>query len=184
MATKDTTLRRNHASIGRAAIIAIAALAVFIMTLSGNAFAQGFDLGQLLGGGGGGGGGQRHQQQGSGQGGGVSVDRGSPPYTGKFSGKQDSQGIQSSITAQFACYPAHDSDIPQANAFLCYAGGSSGGPSNGGPPSGYGPPSGGPPSYDSNGGPPPYGPPNGGPPSYGPNSYGPPNGGPPPSAIE
>jgi hypothetical protein len=168
-------------------------LTIFLVTLSGDAFAQGFDLGQLLGGGGGGGGGQRHQQQQGSQGSGVSVDRGAAPYTGKFSGKQDSEGMQSSITAEFACYPAHDSDIPQANAFVCYAGGAggppSGGPPNGGPPN-YGPPGGGPPSYGPpNGGPPGYGPPNGGPPPYGPSSGNPPpygsyGNGPPPSAIE
>ena len=49
---------------------------------------------------------------------GISVERSAPPFTGKFTGQQDSQGMQSSITAQFACYPASDSDIPQAGR-LC-----------------------------------------------------------------
>jgi hypothetical protein len=46
--------------------------------------------------------------------------------------------MQSSITAEFACYPASDADIPQARAFVCYAGGSNSGdsPSSGGPPNG------------------------------------------------
>jgi hypothetical protein len=98
-------------------------------------------LSQLFGGSGGGGsGGGGHQRP---DGSAISVERSAPPYTGKFSGKQDSQGVQSTITAQFACYPAHDADIPQSNAFVCYTGNSD---ASGPPPgarrdgAGYGPP--------------------------------------------
>jgi hypothetical protein len=183
-------------SSGRLGMAALAALTALILASSGSACAQGFDLSQLFGGGGNGGGsgnggagnggggglgslfgggsggGQRHQASQS-NGGGISVERSAPPLTGKFTGKQDSDGMQSSITAQFACYPAHDADIPQSNAFVCYTGNqAAGGPPSGGPAaSGYGPPSGG------------YGPPPSGGPGYGPSAsgpgYGPPDGGPP-----
>jgi hypothetical protein len=176
-----------------------------LVTWSGNAFAQGFSLGQLFGGGGNGGGGssgggggygggssggsgggnplsqlfgggsgggQQHQHQ-QGNASGISVDRSAPPYTGKFAGSQQDQGAETTLSAQFACYPASDADIPQARAFVCYTGGSGG----------DGPPQGGPPPYGaSNGGPPPYGPPSGG--GYGPPpGSGPPNG-PPPDGVE
>ena len=56
--------------------------------------------------------------------------------------------MQSSITAQFACYPASDSDIPQAKAFVCYTAGSNGADHRGGGPEGhaYGPSANGPPN--------------------------------------
>lgn len=192
-----TKLRRWPS--GRLGMAALVALTAVVLASSGNACAQGFDLSQLLGGGGGnsgggangggnggggggglgslfgggGGGGQRRQPQSQPDGGGISVERTAPPLTGKFTGKQDSDGMQSTITAQFACYPAHDADIPQSNAFVCYTGNQgAGGPPSGGPAaSGYGPPSGG------------YGPPPSGGPGYGPSAsgpgYGPPDGGPP-----
>jgi len=150
---------------------ALAALMTFFVALSGQALAQGFNLGQLLGsggvggaggGGGGGGGGSRHQ---SSDGSGVSVERSTPPFTGKFIGKQEDQGAETTMTAQFACYPAHDVDIPQSNAFLCYTGGS-----NAGSPSPVS-------SSDRHA----YAPP-GGRPSYGPPDGDPPNG--PPSGVE
>jgi hypothetical protein len=169
----------------------VAGIAVFttlMLTCAGPAFAQGFDLGQFLGGGnggggngggggplsqlfgGGGGGGQRQQRQNQQQNNasGIEVDRSAPPFTGKFSGKQEDQGAESTITAQFACYPASDVDIPQARTFVCYTGGSgAGGPPPAGGPSAYGPPDGGPQAYGRSGGgsPPPYGPPPGGPPN-------------------
>jgi hypothetical protein len=148
---------------------AIAALMTFFVALSGQALAQGFNLGQLLGGGGGGGGGDdgggggsRHQRS---DGSGVSVERSAPPFTGKFTGKQEDRGAETTMTAQFACYPAHDADIPQSNAFLCYTGGS-----NAGSP---------PPRGSSDRGA--YGPPGGGP-GYGPPDGSAPNG--PPSGVE
>ena len=122
--------------------LAITALTAFFVTLSGQAFAQGFDWSQLLGGAGGGGGGggssggggglpqlfgggtgggQMHQRSGQAGGAGVSVERNAPPFTGKFSGKQEDQGIENTMTAQFACYPASDSDIPQSRTFVCYS---------------------------------------------------------------
>jgi hypothetical protein len=166
-------------SSSRFATIALAALTMFLLASSGQASAQGFGLGQLLGGGGGGngggsggnsggglsqlfgvgsgGGGPRHQQyQQSDSASGISVERSAPPLTGKFTGKQDSSGMQTTITAQFACYPAHDADIPQSNAFVCYTGN----PNAGGPPpggrsdaGGNGPPAGGS-GYGANGPPP------------------------------
>jgi hypothetical protein len=166
--------------------LAITALAAFFVTLSGQAFAQGYDWSQLLGGGrgsggssgggggglsqlfgGGAGGGQMHQRSGQAGGAGVSVERNAPPFTGKFSGKQEDQGIENTMTAQFACYPASDSDIPQNRAFVCYSAPTNENGSTGGPP------------FRRAGGPPPYGPPPGGGPSYGSVGGGPPNGPPP-----
>lgn len=188
---EDTKLRRNRLCIGRFGVAAIAALTALLLMFSGPAFAQGFNLGQFLGGGGsgggnggaggggsGGGGGGLSQLFGGGSGGGgshhqssggssISVDRGSPPYTGKFVGKQEDQGIQDQMTAQFACYPASDLDIPQSRAFVCYSAPTNEGGSAGGPPprrAGGAPHYGPPPSSDSAYSPPNEGPPNGPPP--------------------
>jgi len=164
-------LRRNHRLIGIFRASAIAALAAFFLPFSGQAFAQGFDWSQLLGGGGGsgaggsgtGGGGAggapwyQHLGQSVGQSGasGVTIDRGSPPYTGKFAGKKEDQGMENTMTAEFACFPATDTDIPQGKAFVCYTA---------------------PPRENASAGAPPYGPAGGAP------SYGPPTRGGPPSA--
>jgi len=185
---RQNTKLRGVGHVGEVKALIIAAVTTFVVASSGSAFAQGFDLSQFLGGGGsgggggggglsqlfgggaGGGGGPRHQLQNSQQGNdsGVEVDRSAPPFTGKFSGRQEDQGAESTITAQFACYPASDVDIPQARTFVCYSGGSNAGgpPTAGGPPA-YGPPDGGPQAYGRSGGgsPPPYGPPAGGPPN-------------------
>ena len=121
---------------------------------------QGFDLNQLLGGAAGGGGSRhQHTDPGQGNGSGISVQRSAPPLTGKFSGKQDDKDAETTLTAQFACYPASDSEIPQAKAYVCYTGGSNGGPRTGDPP-----------AYGSPAGRFPYGPPSGGDPSNGPPS--------------
>jgi hypothetical protein len=155
---------------GRLATSAFAVLTAFLLASSSQASAQGFGLGQLFGGSGGGNGGgngnssgggglsqlfgggsgggngSRHQLSGQSDGSGISVERSAAPFNGKFTGQQDSQGMQSSITAQFACYPASDYDIPQAKAFVCYAG-SNGGEHRGGPEGhAYGPPANGPPN--------------------------------------
>ena len=164
-----------------------AATALTIMIWSGSAFAQGFDWSQLLGGGGSptsGGGGMGGNSggglsqlfgggNGAGQGrawnrsapqsspGAISVERSAPPFTGKFSGSQNDQGAQTTITAQFSCYPASDADIPQSRAFVCYTApsgqsGPAGWPSYGGPSSlpSYGPPRAVDPRYSSSAGPP------------------------------
>ena len=121
---------------------------------------QGFDLNQLLGGAAGGGGSRhQHTDPGQGNGSGISVQRSAPPFTGKFSGKQDDKDAETTLTTQFACYPASDSEIPQAKAYVCYTGGSNGGPRTGDPP-----------AYGSPAGRFPYGPPSGGDPSNGPPS--------------
>jgi hypothetical protein len=156
-------LRRNHRLIEILAASAIAALAALILPFSGQAFAQGFDWSQLLGGGGGGGGaggggaggGPWYQHLGQSGSSGVTIDRGSPPFTGKFAGKKEDQGVENTMTAEFACFPATDTDIPQGKAFVCYTA---------------------PPRENASAGAPPYGP-SGGAPSYGP----PTRGGPPPA---
>ena len=100
----------------RAGAVAIAALAAFLVAFSGESFAQGFDLSQLLGGG------SKHQRGNSGQssGGSITVQRSAPPFEGKFVGKQEDQGAETTITAEFACYPATDSALPQTRTFVCY----------------------------------------------------------------
>ena len=149
-------LRRNHRLIGIFGASAIAVLAAFILPFSGQAFAQGFDWSQLLGGGGGsgaggsgaGGGGAGgapwYQHLGQSSASGVTIDRGSPPFTGKFAGRKEEQGIENTMTAEFACFPATDTDIPQGKAFVCYTApprenASAGAPSYG-PPTRGGPP--------------------------------------------
>ena len=104
----------------RAGAVAIAALAAFLVAFSGESFAQGFDLSQLLGGG------SKHQRGNSGQssGGSITVQRGAPPFEGKFVGTQKDQGAETTITAEFACYPASDSALPQTRTFVCYSAGS------------------------------------------------------------
>ena len=152
---EEGKLRRSDFMTIRARQIAIVILTAAFIASVGPAFAQGFDLGQLFGGGGTGGGGSRHQRTNSGQGDGsaISVERSAPPFTGKFSGKQDDQGAETTLTAQFACYPASDSDIPQAKAFVCYtapakANNQSGAAAAYGPPPDAGTPSGAPPDIE------------------------------------
>jgi hypothetical protein len=66
---------------------------------------------------------------------GVTVQRNAPPYVGSFSGQrtQTAQATDSgassgtgqtapaSLSAQFACYPARDSALPQTKTFVCYS---------------------------------------------------------------
>jgi len=153
-------------------VYGVVVLALTIAISCGSAFAQGFDWSQLLGGGpsansGAGSGGGLSQLFGGGNGApqgpnwnrpaqpngpGISVERDAPPFTGKFSGTQNDQGAQTTITAQFACYPASDTDIPQARAFVCYTAPSkqTNTPAYGPPPNAYGPPPGGR-TYGANG---------------------------------
>jgi hypothetical protein len=51
---------------------------------------------------------------------GVSVQRNASPFKGKFVGEQKEQDAETTITAEFACYPASDSALPQTKAFVCY----------------------------------------------------------------
>ncbi len=101
----------------RSRVVAIAALAAFLVAFSGESFAQGLDLSQLLGGG------SKHQRGNSGQsnaGAGVTVQRGAPPFKGKFVGTQEDQGAETTMTAELACFPASDPALPQTRTFVCY----------------------------------------------------------------
>jgi len=100
----------------RSTAVAIAALAAFLVAFSGESFAQGFDLSQLLGGG------SKHQRGNSGQssGGSITVQRGAPPFEGKFVGKQEDLGAETTMTAEFACFPATDPALPKTRTFVCY----------------------------------------------------------------
>jgi len=58
----------------------------------------------------------------------ITVKRDASPFVGRFAGKQNATS-GTHLNAQFACYPAHDSALPQDNTFVCYtAEASSGGP--------------------------------------------------------
>jgi len=119
---------------------AIAALVVFLIAPCGQSFGQGLSgLSNLLGGG------PKHKGSSGQSSPAVTVQRGASPYLGQFVGKrtqkspsgqhaqtgQYSQTGESpptssqtppvtNLTAQFACYPARDSALPQTKAFLCY----------------------------------------------------------------
>jgi hypothetical protein len=101
---------------------AVAALGtvLFILASFGQPLAQGFGglggLGQLLGGGG-----SMHRQQYSGQSNNaVTVERNIAPFVGKFSGKQKAPNYEGDLNANFACYPALDSALPNSRTFVCY----------------------------------------------------------------
>jgi hypothetical protein len=51
----------------------------------------------------------------------VTVQRGAPPYTGTFTGRQSTSSGTDNLRTEFACYPAHDPDFAQTKTFLCYA---------------------------------------------------------------
>ena len=98
----------------------VAAFSILLGALAspGLSFAQSFGgLSNLLGGGSSG---QKHTHSSA-----VTVDRADQPFIGKFSGTQQTAAT-TTLSAQFACYPAHDSALPQNQAYLCYvaAGGS------------------------------------------------------------
>ena len=126
-------LRVGGGGVGRASVAIVGLISVLIACF-GETFAQGLDLSQLLGGGSGQsssqglglsqflGGGARRQQGGSPNSNGseLTVQRGVPPFEGKFVGKQEDQGTETTMTVQFACYPANDTALPQARVFACY----------------------------------------------------------------
>lgn len=124
---------------------AVAVLAVSLLAFSAQSSAQSLsNLTSLLGG-------SKHKKKNSSQSNsGVTVQRNANPYVGQFIGKrtpkstsgqnsqtgsgdnsqtgQSSQSDQSSkpkpptsLTTQFACYPATDSAMPQTKAFMCYS---------------------------------------------------------------
>ena len=121
----------------KASALTAAGTMIFLVALSGQSFAQGFGgLGQLLGGGSnaqgssgngqgfGGlsqllGGGSRRSRNSNGASAGVTVQRSAAPYIGIFDGKQK-HTPGGNLSAQFACYPAHDSALPQSDTFVCY----------------------------------------------------------------
>jgi hypothetical protein len=96
------------------------ALAAVLMLLVSAAYldAQGLSsLSQLFGGGGG-----QHRSNGSEQaGGGVMVQRSAVPFMGTFNGEQKSDSGTMTMNSHFACYPAHDPELAQTQAFVCYS---------------------------------------------------------------
>ena len=113
----------SYTHLKKVAAVTTAGTAFLLIALSGQSFAQNFGgLPQFLGGG------QKQSHSSSASGGAVSVQRDATPYIGTFDGKQKEGGANLSLSAQFACYPAHDSALPQSNTYVCYtSGGSSAG---------------------------------------------------------
>ncbi|HEY2524657.1 MAG TPA: hypothetical protein VGI29_06335 [Candidatus Binataceae bacterium] len=100
--------------------VIFAAFAVLTLFFS-EAHAQGLGgLGQLLGGGSGG---SRNQQRNSNSNqpsNAITVERNIAPYVGRFAGKQKASSYQGDLNANFACYPAHDAELPESRTFVCY----------------------------------------------------------------
>jgi hypothetical protein len=95
---------------------AIAPLFLFVSTSNSNA--QGFSsFGQLLGGSNG----SHHSSNSDQSGAGVSVQRGAVPFMGTFNGEQKSDSGTLTMDSHFACYPAHDPELAQTQAFVCYS---------------------------------------------------------------
>ena len=102
---------------------AVAVLTVVLLLAASfeQSLAQGLGgLEQLLGGGG-----SMHRRQNPGQNSqqpnnAVSVERNIAPYIGKFSGKQKASSYEGDLNANFACYPALDSALPNNRTFVCY----------------------------------------------------------------
>jgi hypothetical protein len=122
-------MRRLKLGIG----ITVAAIVLAPLVLCAPASAQGLSsLTNLLGGG------SSHSSH-SGSSGqsssGVTVQRNALPYVGAFSGQRtqtaqasdsgtdsgSGQSAPTSLSAQFACYPAKDSALPQTKTFVCYS---------------------------------------------------------------
>jgi hypothetical protein len=124
-----SSIRRLKRGMG----ITVVAIVLVPIALCAPASAQGLSsLTNLLGGG------SSHSSH-SGSSGqsnsGVTVQRNALPYVGAFSGQRTqtaqasdsgtdsgtSQSAPTSLSAQFACYPAKDSALPQTKTFVCYS---------------------------------------------------------------
>jgi|HubBroStandDraft_1064217.scaffolds.fasta_scaffold09839_7 hypothetical protein len=94
-----------------------------LIVLCGQSSAQSFSsLSQMFGGG------SKQSRSSSQSNAAITVKRDASPFVGRFDGKQGASA-GTHLKAQFACYPAHDSALPQDNTFVCYtAQASSGGP--------------------------------------------------------
>ena len=110
-ARRYVVAQKKFTKLGAAATAVFAAL---FLAWPGTSSAQGFSgLSQLLGGG------STHSRNSSQSNGAVTVERNSAPYLGSFDGKQK-KGSGADLNTEFACYPAHDSALPNTNAFVCY----------------------------------------------------------------
>jgi len=110
----------NYTHLNKVTAVTMVGTAFLLMVLSGPSFAQNLGgLSQFLGGG------QKHSSSSSKSSNAVTVQRDATPYIGTFDGKQKEGGANLSLSAEFACYPAHDSALPQSNTFVCYTAGTS-----------------------------------------------------------
>lgn len=101
--------------------VTTAGIGFLLIVTCGRSFAQGFSsLSQIFGGG------SKQSQSSSPNNAAITVKRDVTPFVGKFDGKQNASSV-AHLNAQFACYPAHDSALPQDNTFLCYTTKASGG---------------------------------------------------------
>jgi len=118
---KDINVSNHRSDLNRIAPrVVFVAFAVLTLIFS-QAHAQGLGgLGQLFGGGGGG---SRYQQRNSNSNqpsSAITVERNIAPFVGRFAGKQKASSYQGDLNANFACYPAHDAELPESRTFVCY----------------------------------------------------------------
>jgi hypothetical protein len=119
--SKDVNVSKYGSALHRIAPRVVSAVFVALTLILGEAHAQGLGgLGQLLGGGSGG---SRYQQRNSNSNqpsSAITVERNIAPYVGRFAGKQKASAYQGDLDANFACYPAHDAELPESRTFVCY----------------------------------------------------------------
>ena len=93
----------------------MAGIGILLIVLCGQSSAQSLgSLSQMFGGG------SKPARNSNQSNGAITVTRDASPFVGMFHGKQNT-GSADHLSAQFACYPAHDSALPQENTFVCYA---------------------------------------------------------------
>jgi len=94
--------------------VTIAGMGLLLIVLCGRSSAQSLSsLSQMFGGG------SKQSRNSSQSNAAITVKRDASPFVGRFSGKQNATS-GSHLNAQFACYPAHDSALPQDDTFVCY----------------------------------------------------------------
>lgn len=115
--SKDINASNHRSELKPIAPRVIFAAIAILTVIFGEAHAQGLGgLGQLLGGGG-----SRYQQRNPSQpSNAITVERNVAPFVGRFAGKQKASSYQGDLNANFACYPAHDAELPETRTFLCY----------------------------------------------------------------
>ncbi len=119
--SKDIPVSNHRIELNRLVPRVVFAVFAALTLIFSEAHAQGLgSLGQLLGGGTGG---SRYQQRNSNPNqpsNAITVERNIAPFVGRFAGKQKASSYQGDLNANFACYPAHDAELPESRTFVCY----------------------------------------------------------------